>query len=184
VIHPSIDGCISLRAAHGLRPEDVTRVDLRVHPLVLELTGKASPRTGLESKFSVYHACAAGLVFGRAGEPEFSDQAVADPRVLGLRGRVHAVADRDIDEASADVTVTTATGKAHHVFVERAIGSLERPMTDADLAGKFHGLVDPILGMATADRLIGMVMEIGSAADVRRLTACAATAAPARTTGA
>jgi tRNA A37 N6-isopentenylltransferase MiaA len=32
---------------------------------VLELTGKKMPRNGLEAKFSVYHACAAGLVFGR-----------------------------------------------------------------------------------------------------------------------
>ncbi|MGE5104215.1 MAG: MmgE/PrpD family protein [Betaproteobacteria bacterium] len=170
VIHPSIDGCIRLRAAHALLPENVARVDLRVHPLVLELTGKTSPRTGLESKFSVYHACAAGLVFGRAGEAEFSDEAVADPRVLALRERVHAIADRGIDEASVDVTVVTRDGKRHQLFVEHAIGSLERPMTDDDLARKFHGLVDPILGGARADALIASTMVIESAADVRSLT--------------
>jgi 2-methylcitrate dehydratase PrpD len=182
VIHPSIDGCISLRTAHGLRPEDVARVDLRVHPLVLELTGKSSPGTGLESKFSVYHACAAGIVFGRAGEAEFSDQAVGDARVLALRGRIHAVADRDIDEASADVTVTTGAGEAHHLFVERAIGSLERPMTDADLARKFHALVDPILGPATADGLVDAVMAISSAPDLRSLMDRATAAQPPRMT--
>src|SRR3546814_20784747 len=42
VIHPSIDGCIRLREKHGLRPDDIKRVDLRVHGLVLELTGKRS----------------------------------------------------------------------------------------------------------------------------------------------
>ena len=42
------------------------RVDLKVHPLVLELTGKKSPQSGLESKFSVYHAVAVALVRGAA----------------------------------------------------------------------------------------------------------------------
>jgi 2-methylcitrate dehydratase PrpD len=68
VIHPSIDGCVQLRNAHALRADDIARIDLLVHPLVLELTGKTSPRTGLEAKFSVYHACAAGIVFGQAAK--------------------------------------------------------------------------------------------------------------------
>src|SRR5699024_5103352 len=55
VIHPSIDGCIRLRNAHDIKPEDIERIELRVHSLVLELTGKTEPRTGLEGKFSVYH---------------------------------------------------------------------------------------------------------------------------------
>ena len=143
VIHPSIDGCVQLRNAHALRADDIARIDLRVHPLVLELTGKTSPRTGLEAKFSVYHACAAGILFGQAGETEFSDEVVARSDVVALRGRVHAVVDERIDEASADVTITLNDGRTHHAFVEHAIGSLERPMSDDDLARKFHGLVDP-----------------------------------------
>jgi len=173
VIHPSIDGCVQLRNAHGLIAQEVTRIDLRVHPLVLELTGKTSPRTGLESKFSVYHACAAGIVFGQAGEAEFSDAVVARPEIVALRGRIHAVADERIDEASADVTVTTSGGRTHHAFVEHAIGSLKRPMSDDDLARKFHGLVDPILGAARADALIDHTRRIASAADVRSLVALA-----------
>ena len=51
-----------LRAAEGARHRAaaVARIELRVHPLVLELTGKKEPRDGLEGKFSVYHGCAAG----------------------------------------------------------------------------------------------------------------------------
>ena len=128
-----------------------------MHSLVLELTGKRTPRTGLEGKFSVFHACAAGIIFGRAGEHEFSDEIVARPDVMALRDRVQAQVDDSIDEASADVTVTTRDGRRHHVFVEHAIGSLERPMSDDDLAAKFHGLVDPVLGSARADELIATV---------------------------
>jgi 2-methylcitrate dehydratase PrpD len=44
VIHPTIDGCVQLREKHRIRPDDVERVELRVHSLVLELTGKKAPR--------------------------------------------------------------------------------------------------------------------------------------------
>jgi len=169
VIHPSIDGCIQLRDAHGLRADDIARIDLRVHPLVLELTGKTSPRTGLESKFSAYHACAAAIIFGRAGETEFSDEIVARSDVVALRGRVHAVADERVNEESADVTVTANDTRTYRVFVEHAIGSLERPMSDDDLARKFHGLVDPVLGATRADELIAHCMRIASAPGVRTL---------------
>ncbi len=164
---------MQLRNAHDLRAGDIERVDLRVHSLVLELTGKTAPRNGLEAKFSVYHACAAGILFGQAGEAEFSDASVARADVVALRDRVRASVDDAIDEASADVAVTCRDGRTLHVFVEHAIGSLQRPMSDADLARKFHGLVDPVLGSASADRLIEQCAMLAGAADVRALTAAA-----------
>ena len=59
MIHPSLDGCISLKRRHGLTGDDIESVELRVHPLVLELTGNKTPETGLQGKFSVYHAVGA-----------------------------------------------------------------------------------------------------------------------------
>ena len=40
VIHPSIDGCIQLRDELRVSSDAIERVELVVHPLVLELTGK------------------------------------------------------------------------------------------------------------------------------------------------
>src|SRR5207247_8705190 len=40
VIHPAIDACIQIRNEHKLSGDEIARVDLRVHPLVMELTGK------------------------------------------------------------------------------------------------------------------------------------------------
>ena len=96
VIHPALDACLQLRAEHHLTAEQVRAVDLRVHPLVLELTGKKEPASGLESKFSVYHAVAAALVDGKAGEPEFSDAAVRNPAIVDLRRRVTTTIDPSI----------------------------------------------------------------------------------------
>ena len=172
VIHPSIDACARLRA-QGVRPEQVERIELKVHSLVLELTGKKEPADGLQSKFSVYHGCAAGLTFGRAAEEEFSDAVVNRPDMVALRRKVVATVDDSIDEASVDVTAVLMDGRRAHVFVEHAIGSLRNPMTDALLEGKFHGLSDPILGAAQASKLIEACWTVGEAKDVRGLVALA-----------
>jgi 2-methylcitrate dehydratase PrpD len=172
VIHPSIDACVQLRE-QGVRPEQVERIELKVHSLVLELTGKKEPADGLQAKFSVYHGCAAGLMFGRAAEDEFSDEVVNRPDMVALRRKVVATVDDTIDEASVDVTAVLADGRRVHVFVKNAIGSIENPMTDALLEGKFHGLADPVLGAAATGKLIDACWTLGEAKDVRALVALA-----------
>lgn len=74
--------------------------------------------------------------------------------MVALRRKVVATMDDSIDEASVDVTVVLTDGRRVHVFVEHAIGSLQNPMTDALLEGKFHGLPDAILGAAGIGKLI------------------------------
>ena len=172
VIHPSIDACAQLRA-QGVKPEDVQSIELRVHSLVLELTGKKEPQDGLQAKFSVYHGCAAGLTFGHAGEDEFSDAIVNRPDMIALRRKVIASVDDSIEEASADVTAVLADGSRVHVFVEHAIGSLQKPMTDAMLEVKFHGLTDRMLGLERSNALIQACWNVGDAPNVRGLTALA-----------
>ena len=173
VIHPSIDACAQLRA-QGVTPEQVERIELKVHSLVLELTGKKEPQDGLQAKFSVYHGCAAGLTFGYAAEDEFSDEVVNREDMVALRRKVVATVDDSIAEASVDVTAVLKDGRRVHVFVEHAIGSLQNPMTDANLEAKFRGLSDPILGAAQTSELIKACWAIGQAgsvADVVKLAA-------------
>jgi 2-methylcitrate dehydratase PrpD len=170
VIHPSIDACVQLRE-HGVTPGQVRAVELRVHSLVLELTGKKEPRDGLQGKFSVYHGCAAGLIYGRAGEAEFSDAVVNDPRVVALRQKVQATVDDSIDEAAVDATAVLVDGRRVHVRVEHAIGSLERPLSDAQLEAKFDSLVVPQLGQPRARDLTAACWRLAALADLRELTA-------------
>jgi 2-methylcitrate dehydratase PrpD len=163
VIHPAIDGCIQLREAHHLDPAAIAKVDLRVHHLVLELTGKTAPKTGLEGKFSVFHAAAVAFIEGDGGEPQFSDEAVVRPAVIALRDRIEAVTDPAIAPDEVRITLTMQDGRVIEHHVPHAIGSMARPMTDADLAKKFHGLVDPILGPNRAAGLLDKAWKIGTA---------------------
>src|SRR5580700_5104186 len=106
VIHPAIDGCIQLRNQYNLAANQIERIDLRVHPLVLELTGKRAPQTGLEGKFSVYYAAAVAIVEGAAGEKQFSDQLVRDPAIVALQQRIKTVVDPSIHEEQVTIVIT------------------------------------------------------------------------------
>lgn len=168
VIHPSIDACVQLRE-QGIAPEQVERIELRVHPLVLELTGKKEPQDGLQGKFSVYHGCAVGLIFGQAGEDEFSDEVVRRDDVVALRRKVQAVEDSSVREESAVVTAMLAGGRTVRVEVEHAIGSLQRPMSDAALEAKFHALADPVLGAQRTADVLQACWGLADAPNLRHL---------------
>jgi 2-methylcitrate dehydratase PrpD len=151
----------------------VERVELRVHSLVLELTGKKEPKDGLEGKFSVYHGFAAGLMFGRAGEHEYDDAIVNRPDMVDLRRKVVATIDDSIAEDAADVVAIMKDGRKEHVFVKNAIGSMANPLTDAYLESKFHDLSDVVIGKDRVAQLIKACWGLGNAKDVSAIVAAA-----------
>ncbi|MEQ1776221.1 MAG: MmgE/PrpD family protein, partial [Burkholderiales bacterium] len=177
VIHPAIEGCIQLRNEHKLKPEDIERIDLKVHPLVLELTGRKTPQAGLEGKFSIFHSCAAAILLGEGGEAAYSDAIVRNPRVISLRDRVNAVVQAGIHEDQVRMTMTLKDGRVFKTFVEHAVGSVARPMSDTDLEAKFRALVKGILPLAQADKLIGLCWNAGQ---LKNAAAIARAAVPAR----
>jgi 2-methylcitrate dehydratase PrpD len=173
VIHPSIDAAVQLRNNHGIKAAEVERIELKVHSLVLELTGKKTPKDGLEAKFSVYHSAAAGLIFGEAGEHQYDDAIVNRPDVLDLRSRIVATVDDSIHEASVDATAICKDGRRVHLFIKHAIGSMENPMTDAHLEGKFDSLVKPVLGGVKADALKATCWQLATLPNLHALVTVA-----------
>jgi len=172
VLHPAIDAAIQLRNANSLKADQISRIDLRVHPLVLELTGQPAPMTGLEGKFSVYHAVAVALLQGMAGPKQFTAPVVQDPAVLALRAKVVPTVDAAIREDQADMTVVLNDGRRLDRFIQHAVGSVEVPMTDRALEVKFADLADGILPQEQARRLIDAcwsVEGLKDAADIARL---------------
>ena len=181
VEHPIIDGCIQLRNEHDLKAGDIESISLRVHPLVLELTGKKAPQAGLEGKFSVYHSAAVGVICGAAGEAQYSDELVRDPRVIALRDKVTAAVETGVHEDQAHIAIRLKGGKTFEKFVEHAVGSLDRPLSDADLETKFRGLAEGILSRAEADKLIRLCWDVGKLKDVGEVARASVPAGAAKT---
>lgn len=169
VIHPSIDGAILLKKEHGLTGDEVEKIELRVAPLVLELTGKRTPQVGLEGKFSVFHSVAVAVIDGAAGENEYSDARVKDPKVMALRDRVEATIDKSLRDDESHVRIVLKDGRKLDKHVPHAVGSLERPMSDSDLEAKFRGLCEPIIGKTTTAKLLALCWDVAKLPDAAEI---------------
>jgi len=172
VVHPVIDGCVWVNGELGRiggEVGDVESVLVRVHPLVLELTGKTAPKDGLEAKFSVYHGGAVGLLFGKATPAQYEDDVVVDGRVVQLRARFRAVADESLRADECHLVVKVAGKEDIEKHVKYAVGSLERPMTDEQLTAKFVDQCVGILGQEKTGKASRWCWDLALEDDVRRI---------------
>jgi aconitate decarboxylase len=126
-----------------------------VHPLVLELTGKKTPRDGLEGKFSVYHGAACGLLYGKATPAEYTDKVVE--ATAELRAKITATVEEGVRSDEARIVVNDGE---HELHVQHAVGSLEVPMTDSQLEEKFMDNVVPALGAEKAAKISNALWDI------------------------
>ncbi len=166
VIHPVIDGCIDIKRNNSFESKHIEKISLLVNPLVLELTGKKQPATGLEGKFSVHHSAAIVLVEGVSKSNHYSDAVVCGAEVTRLRDLVQIKAESNIrvDEAYIEVQLNNGSKILHHV--KHALGSLERPMTNQNIDEKFYDLTSSTMSKDRATKLLSDCWNVGSLLDV------------------
>jgi 2-methylcitrate dehydratase PrpD len=174
VIHPVIDGCCQIYRELHPSSRLIERVELRTHPLVLELTGKRQPKTGLEGKFSVYHAAAYALLRGDGSPAAFTDDSVADPEMMALRARVTVTVDPAVHEAAAHIVVTLSDGRRLARSVAASIGSLEKPLSDDEIAEKFQRQAIPVMGLEPTQRLLDVAWRLDELPDAALVAQAAA----------
>ncbi|KAH8746579.1 mmge/prpd family protein-like protein [Hyaloscypha finlandica] len=174
VIHPVIDGCSQLHrdiAELGLEVADIKEVKAKVHPLVLELTGKRKPKDGLEGKFSVFHGGTIGLIFGKGTPGQYETEVVRDPAVLKMRDKIECEADATIATDETKIVLTMVDGKVLEKHVKHAVGSIEVPMDDQMLRQKFEDQCAAVLGGETgsASTKCWNVGDVSDIAEIARL---------------
>jgi len=169
VNHPTIDGCIQLHDAHHVAPEQIAAVRLRVAPLVLDLCNQQNITKGLQGKFSVYHGAAVGLVRGKAGIQEYTDEAVNDPAVKRVRERATATGDASLTDDQAYIEVELTNGTKLEKLIEASLGNLARPLSDRQLDAKFRDQGVLALPIAQVDRMIDLCWRIDTLGDVGEL---------------
>ena len=173
VLHPAIDAAIQLRNQYKLTADQIDHVDLRVNPLVLELTGKKTPQEGLEGKFSIYHAVAVAIVEGAAGEKQFSNRAVQDPVIVALRAKVLPAIDPGIKPEQVDLTIVLKDGRKLNKYIQHAVGSAEVPMSDQALEAKFSDLAEGILSAAQTRKLMDTCWNVEQLPDAAAIAKAA-----------
>jgi 2-methylcitrate dehydratase PrpD len=170
VIHPTIDACIQLREKYNLTANQIAAVELRVAPLVKDLCNKKAISTGLETKFSIYHAAAIGLGRGKGGLAEFTDEAVNDPVLQMLRDITEAIADPGVGEDAVVVSVRLKDGRIFGIKLEQTLGNVGHPLNDAQLEAKFREQ-GTVISSTQADEVISACWNVENISDVSKLIA-------------
>jgi len=173
IIHAAIDGWIQVREIaieKGLDLNTITNITARCHPRVLFLTDDPKPATGLAAKFSIYHAAAVALLFGKAGPTEFTDDVVQNATVIALRPKVHITSDTAVGSQEAFVTTTFADGTTLDVHVKNTIGSYKNPLDTKGLKAKFLDQVSRVIGNEEANLAFDAYSNILNSTDVGKIT--------------
>jgi 2-methylcitrate dehydratase PrpD len=164
VFHAVIDACLELREAAPLPPEAIASVTVAGDALLLA-RGDRVVGNARDSRVSIHHSAALGLLRGRAGVAEFELPAVQDPALAALRAKVRAQLDPSLPRGAASVTVRYADGQEMSSTVTAPRGSAGQPMSDAALEAKFRDNA-ALGGFATrAEAQIAAIWGLEEAAD-------------------
>jgi len=79
-------------------------------------------------------------------------------------------------EDQTAVEIRLRDGRVLACRVDNAIGSLARPLSDADIERKFRGLAQDILPPAQIDRLVGLAWKVGALSSADEVAKAAAAA--------
>jgi len=177
VNHPTIDGAIQIHDEHRPDPASIVAVRLRVAPLVLDLCNQQNITKGLQGKFSVYHGAAVGLVRGKGGLREYTDEAVNDPAIKRVRELTTATGDPSVTEDQVHVEVELRDGRKFSKLVEQSLGNIHRPLTDKQLEEKFRDQAILVLPAPEVESVIQLCWKIDRLEDVGELVTATVPAA-------
>ncbi|MGU3500093.1 MmgE/PrpD family protein [Mycobacterium sp. C31M] len=100
------------------------------------------------------------------------DARMSDPVITSLRAVTELVADPDkAGVRTADVTVTLKDGRVRQRYVGAVRGTVDDPMSDAEITAKAVDLMEPVLGAEATARLMDTLWSLETCADITEVTA-------------
>ena len=142
--HPYID-CARRLAAKGIKGSEIKEMvcevgEGTVHRLWEPLAAKQKPANGYAGKFSTPYCIAAGFVRGNVGLGDFADDAVRDPAVVELAGKVRYQIDPNNPypkNFTGHIRAVLADGSVVEERQPHMRGGAREPLTRADIDEKF-----------------------------------------------
>ena len=178
ISHPYMDCALRIKQKYSPAPEAIGEVVCRtaegpVHRLWEPLADKRKPASSYGAKFSLPYSIAVMLVRGRAGLDEYTEEAIRDPAVLDLAGKVRYDLDPTIDyprHFSGHVKVRMKDGAIFEENQPHPRGGLEDPLPAAEVEEKFRANAKLALPVEKVERVLAAVKQLEHLSSVRILT--------------
>ncbi len=142
-LHRALDGLLELREKHGLTPDNVAAIHVRAPASHLRNLMYDNPIGPMQAKFSLEYGMAVGLLRGRAGLLEYSNEAVEDKDIRALMDlTTKDYIEKLESEFPTEVHVTLKSGEKVSTSIKMPIGSIANPLSDDQLWDKFSACLE------------------------------------------
>ncbi|MGH7826349.1 MAG: MmgE/PrpD family protein [Candidatus Binatia bacterium] len=168
-IQAPLDSLHDLILEHQIKAEAVERLVVRVaHQGANTVDNRDMPDICMQ------HMCAVMLIDGKVSFASSHDEErMRDRKVLALRSRIELRGDDELSAAMPSrqgiVEVSLRDGRGFRRHTSAVRGTVENPMTRAEVDEKSYDLMAPILGKARARKLCDAVWKLEKIRDVRGL---------------
>jgi 2-methylcitrate dehydratase PrpD len=140
----ALDAAAELVTEHDIQIDDVERLEVDVHPDLLDIVRFHKPEDGFRGKFSIDYVLAAMLLDRRVDLDTFQDAYCSAPRMRAALEKVVVNARSEwVDDGTSrrktPVTITMKDGRTFTRQVEKVRGSPGNPMTRDELVDKYRG---------------------------------------------
>lgn len=167
----AIEGLLELTAEHGLRGEDVERIDVSIFDVAYNIIGggeegaKTEVHTKEEADHSLPYLLAVALLDGDVMPAQYEPDRIVRSDVQGLlrKIRVHPseeLSRRFPEEMACAIDVQTKDGRALRVQKRDYEGFITRPMSTTTARRKLERLTSDRLGDAGRQRIIEAVRDL------------------------
>jgi 2-methylcitrate dehydratase PrpD len=149
--HRGMDGVLQLRRRLDFTADNLQRLTCRMPPGGMRVLIYPQPKTGLEGKFSLQYALAAGILDGEYSLWSFTDEAVNRPQIRELLARLdvsedpHCAGDDALLETRSsgsrgfvEIEAVRVDGQRESVRVAQAPGHPARELTWEEISTKFR----------------------------------------------
>lgn len=141
--HPAVEAAIHMR--NKVQLEDIEEINIKTYDLAVSGHDHTDIHGSYSAKMSIPYATSAGLIYGKAGLQEFSEETVKGDSILQLTRKVSVTADDELsavfpDIQAAVVTIKTKDGEFYD-RVDFPKGEPENPLTDEEFRDRYDGLM-------------------------------------------
>ena len=166
--HAPIEAARKLREQHGLTPDSITRIRLRLDESCDRICNIPAPRTGLEAKFSLRLTTAMALAgVDTGGLTSYSAATASDPVLIALRDKVEFDFQNGRPNTLADLELVLTDGRRVATSYDAGVPAGDVVEQGRRLVEKFSSLAEPVLGGATTRDLIGEIQRFDTLRDLR-----------------
>ncbi|MBN1631589.1 MAG: MmgE/PrpD family protein [Thermoleophilia bacterium] len=175
------DAILGLMKQHGLVPESVSRINVRVTPYIYDMTGgpfKIGENPRVDAQFSIQYCVANALLRRGSLIRHFDEDNVKDPKIMELVEKIHVAPDPELEGARqgaslrADMDATTTAGDTLRISIPIPSGFPGNPLSTERIGQRFREAADyggkPLPGR-NLEQVVDFVGRLEDCEDVREL---------------